>query len=101
MRRTRVRSITKDLEEIMSRATPSKQVDAAFNMGGIEARVAFGDTGISAWDYNRYIRNAEIAEMMADNKVLKAIENSGFLISDSKLKKRYDAYKNKYWKQSK
>jgi len=82
----------------MSRATPSKQVNAAFKMGCIEARVSVNDTTITVTEYRMYLRNAEVAEMMADNKVLKAIIDSGYLAKDSKLKKRYDAYKSKYWK---
>lgn len=82
----------------MSRADPSKQVDAAFKMGDIEGRVSINDTTITATDYRMYLRNAEVAEMMADNKVLKAIIDSGYLAKDSKLKKRYEAYKSKYWK---
>lgn len=82
----------------MSRATPSKQVDAAFKMGCIEARVSVKDTSITVTEYRVYLRNAEITEMMADTKVLKAIIDSGYLEKDSKLKKRYEAYKSKYWK---
>jgi len=82
----------------MSRAVAGKQIDAAFKMGCIEARVLIKDTGITATEYRMYLRNAEIAEMMADNKVLKAIIDSGYLAKDSKLKKRYEAYKSKYWK---
>lgn len=82
----------------MGKAIASKQVDAAFKMGGIEGRVSAKDTSIKATEYRMYLRNAEVAEMMADNKVLKAIIDSGYLAKDSKLKKRYEAYKSKYWK---
>lgn len=82
----------------MSKIVPSKQIDAAFKMGGIEGRVSLKDMTITATEYRMYLRNAEVAEMMADNKVLKAIIDSGYLAKDSKLKKRYDAYKSKYWK---
>jgi deoxyribose-phosphate aldolase len=82
----------------MSRAVPSKQIDAAFKMGGIEGRVSVKDSSIKATEFRIYLRNAEIAEMMADNKVLKAIIDSGYLAKDSKLKNRYEAYKSKYWK---
>lgn len=82
----------------MSRAVPSKQIDAAFKMGGIEGRVSVKDSSITATEFRMYLRNAEISEMMADNKVLKAIIDSGYLEKDNKLKKRYDAYKSKYWK---
>ena len=85
----------------MSRAVPSKQVDAAFKMGGLEGRVSVKDDTITAIDFYDYLHNAEVAEMMASIKVLKAIIDSGFLISNYKLRRRYEAYKNKYWKQTK
>ena len=85
----------------MSRAVPSKQVDAAFKMGCIEGRVSVKDDSLTANDFREYLKNAEIAEMMADNKVLKAIIDSGFLISDHRLNRKYEAYKRKYWKTTK
>ena len=85
----------------MSRAVPSVQVDAAFKMGCIEGRVSVKDDTLTAQDYREYLKNAEVAEMMADNKVLKAIIDSGFLSSNTKLKRKYEAYKRKYWKTNK
>ena len=84
---------------------PSEQVNAAFEMGKLEARVSINDTTLTPFDFTKYLRNAEKAEMMADNNVLKFITDSG-MIDDKAglpagsrlLRKTYNKYKSKYWK---
>lgn len=82
------------------RIKPSKQVDAAFKMGQVEARVAMNDKNLIASDFTKYLINCEEADIMADNKVLKYIMDSGMLSiwRNFKLRKVYNKYKAKYWK---
>lgn len=80
------------------RIKPSKQVDAAFKMGQLEARVLLDDKSLVASDFTKYLINCEEADIMADNKVLKYIIDNKLIFSSHKLKKIYDKYKAKYWK---
>lgn len=80
------------------RIKPSKQIDAAYNMGQLEARVSTEDPTLKASDFTKYLINCEEADMMADNKVLKYIIDNKLIWTSHKLKKIYDKYKSKYWK---
>ena len=79
---------------------PSKQVEAAYRVGKLEGRVATEDVTLKASDFVEYLNNCEDADMMADNKVLKYIIDSGMLSlwRNFKLRKVYNEYKLKYWK---
>lgn len=77
---------------------PSEQVNAAFEMGKIEARVSINDKDLTPVDLYKYLRNAEVAQMMADVKVLKFIIDSGMVDNSRILRKTYNKYKSKYWK---
>ena len=79
---------------------PSKQVEAAYRVGKLEGRVATEDVTLKASDFVEYLNNCEDADMMADNKVLKYIIDSGMLSlwRNFKLRKVYNEYKAKYWK---
>lgn len=80
------------------RIKPSKQVDAAYKMGQLEARVALDDKDLVTSDFTKYLINCEDAEMMADNKVLKYIIDNKLIWASHKLNKIYTKYKKKYWK---
>lgn len=82
------------------RIKPSKQVEAAYKVGELEGRVATEDATLKASDFVKYLNNCEDADMMADNKVLKYIIDSGMLSlwRNFNLRKVYNKYKSKYWK---
>lgn len=80
------------------RVRPSKQIEAAFNIGALEARVSTEDPTLKASDFTKYLINCEEADMMADNKVLKYLLDKDFITKSRKLNKQYKKYKSKYWK---
>lgn len=79
---------------------PSRQIEAAYKVGELEGRVAIQDATLKASDFVEYLNNCEDADIMADNKVLKYILDSGMLSlwRNFKLRKVYNNYKAKYWK---
>lgn len=80
------------------RIKPSAQVKAAHDMGHMEARVSTDDPTLKAADFTEYLINCEIADMMADNRVLKFILDKDFISKNRRLNKQYKNYKSKYWK---
>ena len=76
----------------------SGQIDAAYKVGELEARVSTDDPTLTAADFTVYLINCEIADMMADNRVLKFILDKDFISKRRRLNKQYKNYKAKYWK---
>lgn len=83
------------------RYTPSKQIQASYRMGRIEAQVALKDLliePIKAKEFAQYIKDAELTETVANRNVLEFIRDSGILKRSWILRKRFKRYTTKYYK---
>lgn len=77
-----------------------REVNAAYEMGRLEARVSVKDESITASDFIKYFINCERATMVADNSVMKYLQDNNYLES-GRLVKVYLTYKSRYWKADK
>lgn len=77
-----------------------REVNAAYEMGRLEARVSVKDETLTASDFIKYFINCERAGIVANNSVMKYLQDNNYLES-GRLVKVYSSYKSRYWKADK